>query len=352
MTASMKRPLVDLGLLPQDSVIDAAALAEEAETLGFDGIWIADSPGVFREAFVTLAACALATRRIRLATGVTNPVTRDPAVLAGACATLAEASDGRMVLGIGVGESAVYNSGRAPASLGQLEDAVRTIRELTTTGESVAGDVVRKMSWRAPHLPIVVAASGPRTLRLAGRIADGVLFQVGAVPSLVAYALEQIALGAAEAGRSLSEIEISARLACVVDGDADVAREEMRTYAAVAANTVVRTVPPDVIPEAIRADLDRLRDAYDYAQHGYSAAPQRDIVTDEILEAVTIAGSPEVVTSRLQALVELGVGRFVIPLVVSDKRRLMTTLSEEVLPRLALRSASPLIASTGGGGCS
>ena len=104
-------PVWDIGVVAQERVDSVAALAAEAEALGFGGIWVADSQHVFRDPWAALALAAARTHRIRLATGVTNPVTRAPAVTACAVATLDELSGGRAVLGIGVGESAVHNLG-------------------------------------------------------------------------------------------------------------------------------------------------------------------------------------------------------------------------------------------------
>src|SRR5262245_18164727 len=109
-----------IGVLPNRPVAEIAALALDAEELGYDGIWIADSQSVFRDGYLALAASALQTSRMVLATGVTNPVTRHPATIAGAVATLDELSGGRAVLGIGVGESAVRTVGLRPARLARL----------------------------------------------------------------------------------------------------------------------------------------------------------------------------------------------------------------------------------------
>jgi 5,10-methylenetetrahydromethanopterin reductase len=98
---------VHVGLLPNRPVAEIAELAARAEDLGFAGVWLADSQSIFRDPFCALALCAGRTRRLKLATGVTNPVTRHPATLACSFATLDELSGGRVVLGIGVGESSV-----------------------------------------------------------------------------------------------------------------------------------------------------------------------------------------------------------------------------------------------------
>src|SRR5918911_304985 len=106
---------IDLGLLPRSPAAEVADVAVEAERLGLDGVWLADSQSIFRDPFAVLALAASRTERIRLATAVTNPVTRHPAVLAGVFATLDELSGGRAILGIGKGESSVYTVGLGPA---------------------------------------------------------------------------------------------------------------------------------------------------------------------------------------------------------------------------------------------
>jgi len=112
---------LDLGIVPREPAPDVIELCVEAEELGFGGLWVADSQAIFRDAFAILAAAAARTQRILLSTGVTNPVTRHPAVLAGSFATLDELAPGRVVLTLGRGESAVFTIGRRPATTSRLE---------------------------------------------------------------------------------------------------------------------------------------------------------------------------------------------------------------------------------------
>jgi 5,10-methylenetetrahydromethanopterin reductase len=181
-----------IGVLPNRPVAEIAELAAQAEELGFEGIWIADSQSIFRDSYLALAASALRTSRLALATGVTNPVTRHPATIASAIATLDELSGGRALLGIGVGESAVRTVGLRPAKLARLEEATHALRALLS-GETASWDgaEVRLTWWSGRSVPIWFASTGPRSLELAGRIADGVLFQVGSHPDLVRYGLRR-----------------------------------------------------------------------------------------------------------------------------------------------------------------
>jgi 5,10-methylenetetrahydromethanopterin reductase len=324
----------DLGIVPREPARDVVELCVEAEQLGFGGLWVADSQSIFRDAFVLLGVAAARTSHVLLTTGVTNPVTRHPAVLAGAFATLAELAPGRVVLTLGRGESAVRTLGLRPATTDRMEKTVPALRALLAGETAVWDGREIRMTWSGPPVPIFVAASGPRTLRLAGRIADGVLFQVGADPRLVRWALAQVEAGAHEAGRALEDVTLCARVGCSVDGDRARAREEMKPYAAVAAKTSFDAIPDDELPADLLADARELRERYDYYEHAHADARHRHLVTDAVMDAVTIAGTPEEAAVRYREIASLGVDRIVAPVVVADGRRLARSLAEHVLPAL------------------
>jgi 5,10-methylenetetrahydromethanopterin reductase len=326
---------VHLGLLPNRPVAACVGIARNAEELGFAGVWVADSQCVFRDAYAVLAACAGATTRLQLAAGVTNPVTRHLAVLAGSWATLAEMSGGRALLGIGAGESAVHTLGLPPARLKEVEHAVAVLRRLMR-GEAVTldGHEVR-LPWARFEIPVVMACTGPKSLELAGRIADGVLFQVGAEPGLVRYALDRIRAGAEQSGRRLTDIRLYARLACAVHEDRALAREQVKGYAAVAAGTVFRHVPREYLPAPLWEDLARMKAAYDYLEHGSDEARHRGLLTDRIVDAVAVAGTPAEAIPRLRALRALGIGEFVCPLAMADPQPFMRALAADVMPAVA-----------------
>ena len=105
----------------------ARKAAVRAEAAGWHGLVVVDSQNLAPDSYVALTAAALATARLGLGTGVTNSVTRHPAVTASAAAAVQRVSGGRMVLGIGRGDSALAHLGRAPARLGGFELYVRTL---------------------------------------------------------------------------------------------------------------------------------------------------------------------------------------------------------------------------------
>lgn len=325
----------DLGIVPREPAPQVLELCVEAERLGFGGLWVADSQSIFRDAYTLLGAAAVRTRRVLLSTGVTNPVTRHPAVLAGAFATLAELAPGRVVLTLGRGESAVRTVGLRPATTARLEETVHALRALLAGETTVWEGREIRIAWGGPAVPVYLAASGPRTLRLAGRVADGVLFQVGADPRLVRWALAQVEAGAREVGRALSEIVLCARVGCSVDDDRSRAREEMKPYAAVAAKTSFDAIPAGELPADLLDEARELRERYDYYEHAHGEARHRLLVSERVLDAVAIAGTPHDAVPRFRELAALGVDRIVAPVVVSDGMRLARTLAEHVLPALA-----------------
>lgn len=324
----------DLGIVAREPAPEALELCVEAERLGFGGLWVADSQSIFRDAYALLGAAAVRTSRVLLSTGVTNPVTRHPAVLAGAFATLAELAPGRVVLTLGRGESAVRTLGLAPATTRRLEETVLALRELLAGRPAVWEGREIRMTWQGPHVPVYLAASGPRTLRLAGRVADGVLFQVGAEPQLLRWAIAQVEAGALEAGRTLADLELCARVGCSVDEDRDAAREQMLPYAAVAAKTTFDAVPPEELPADLLDEARELRERYDYYEHAHAEARHRELVTERVLDAVAVAGTPEEAVTRFREVAATGVDRIVAPVVVADGLALARTLAERVLPEL------------------
>lgn len=292
---------------------------------------MADSQSIFRDTWVGLTACALRTERLLLATGVTNPVTRHPAVVAGSMATLAELSDGRAICGIGVGASSVKLLGLPPARLDRLAEYTRVLRALLA-GETTSFDGNEiQLTWPVTPVPIYFASTGVRSLELAGELADGVVFQVGSDPALVRFALAAIGRGEKRAGRAPGTVTRLMRVGCSVSDDPARARDDIRGYVTVGAETVYGAVPRDEVPPELWEDLRRLKEAYDFHQHGSAAAPQAELITDRIVESIAIAGTPAEVLPRFDELSALGVDGFVVTTTADDPVPLLRILSDTVI---------------------
>jgi len=203
-------PRFGLNRFDSRSVDAFAADVRRAETLGWEAALQPDSQLRRRDTYVLLAAAARATERITLGPLLANPVNRHPSVTASSIATIDELAPGRTLLGWGVGDTAVRLAGLRPARVAELEASTRLMRALLD-GEAVEVGAARPA--HLPHhrpVPIWIAAGGPRTLRMAGSVADGVFIRVGTHRANIAVAIEAIRAGAVAAGRDPSTVRLGA----------------------------------------------------------------------------------------------------------------------------------------------
>ena len=193
------------------------AEAQLAERLGYASVWFGDSQLIWRELYGLLGAAAATTARIKLGTGVTNPVTRHPAVTASAIATVQELSAGRAILGISVGDTALKSMGLGPTTRAELTRYVQIVRALGQgdTVQGPSGEMRLAYAAATTPAPIVIGASGPKMLHLAGEIGDGVVItrEARAGPTLTAM-LRCVADGRAAAGRGRPVHDLRVRLGC------------------------------------------------------------------------------------------------------------------------------------------
>jgi len=189
------------GALSLDAVVEAA---REAERLGYEAVLVGEAR-LEADAFVTAAAVLQATGRVRCGPGIANVHDRTAVALARGAASLDRLGPARALLGIGRGDG-------AHVTHAALEQAVRTCRALL--GGQSAGDIPPAPERaRAQHpVPLLLAAVGPRTLQLAGALADGVLLNYGAPPEYVRWAVAQLREGAERAGRDAEAIDVYAYL--------------------------------------------------------------------------------------------------------------------------------------------
>ncbi len=319
---------------PASDVVARTVLAEQQ---GFSHAWIWDSHVLWQDPYPIFALCAQATTSIHLGTCVTNPVTRDPTVTASAMATLQEISDGRMELGIGRGDSAQRVLGRTPVTVEHLERACVEIRDLAAGREvSLEGTPVR-LAWSLGHeLPIWVAAYGPKALRCAGRVADGVILQL-ADPYVIEWSLRYLREGAEEAGRSLEDITIMAAAPAYVTDDLAHARDQVRWFPALVSNHVVDLVqryPGTALPPAL-TDFIEQRKGYDYSHHARAGSSNAEFVTDEVVDRFCVIGTVEQCIEKLAVLEALGVRQFNIYSMVDDADAVLRAFGTSIIPTFA-----------------
>jgi len=171
---------LSVNLMPDAPVGDVVELASLAESLGYRRCWVYDEGLVTRDVYVTLAAIALATERIRLGPGITNPYVRHPGVTAAAIATLDELSGGRAFVGVGAGGGLTLDplGIRRHRPLTAVREMVVALRDLfdgrtVDTEGAVSSFKSASIGFARPGIEIIMAGRGPRMTRLGGEVADG-----------------------------------------------------------------------------------------------------------------------------------------------------------------------------------
>ena len=334
-------------------VIERAARA--AESAGFDGMAVVDSQNLAGDPYVGLTLAARETERLGLGTAVTNPVTRHPAATAAAAVTLQVAAQGRFVLGIGRGDSALAHLGRAPASVATFERYLAVLQAYLR-GDDVAFDdlgfhegvaapveslglanapATSRLHFLPPGLPTVpveVAATGPRVLDVAARHADRVLLALGADPDRVRWGIDTV--------RAAGGSSVGAFVNVVAHPDIAVARElasgGVATFArfSVMHGTVSGPAEPDE-----RDTYAAVHDAYDMTRHTQVGSPQAATLTHEFIDRFGIVGTPDECARRLVELVDLGLDKLIVtgPTLGADPgeaRAALERFAAEVLPAM------------------
>ncbi len=308
-------------LKPDHRFDRSVELAKRAEGNGFGYGWMFDSHVLWRDPYPLLTLIGAATTQLRLGTCVTNPATRDVTVTASALATLNEITGGRMVLGIGRGDSARRVMGKPPTTVAYMEECCRIVRTLTAGEPLVLDGTEIQMSW-AMHgpVPVWVAGYGPMALAAAGRVADGIILQL-ADPDIIRWCMGFVRKGAEEAGRDPDEIQVMAAAAAYIADDVEACRERVRWFPALVSNHVVDLInkyPKDELPEALWKYVAN-REGYDYLHHAEVGSDNARFVSDEIVDRFAIVGSPAAHRERLDELRDAGVTQFNVYLMNGDE---------------------------------
>ncbi|GAB3585829.1 LLM class flavin-dependent oxidoreductase [Leifsonia lichenia] len=295
---------------------EVRSVARAAEAAGYDRVGIWDSPALYLDPWVTLADVASATSELRIGTWVTNPLTRHPVVTASAAATLDALAPGRVIIGIGTGDSGVYNLAARAAPLDRLSEYVRAVRGLLTEGRAVWEGNELRMRPAANSIPIWVAAHGARAIRVAGAVGDGVIFGLGIAPETIASCRAMLERGASEAGRDADLLDAWYTAPWYVDEDGDAARDAALWHVASLAHHISRSgTVGKFIPERYAAGIVELGEAYNLLSHGAPSREQRDDyrriarrtgIDEYLVSRYTIAGTPAECASQVLAAAETG----------------------------------------------
>lgn len=304
---------------------DLIQLIQRAEAAGFDGVGILDSQLLCRDTFVVIAQAATQTSRLTLFPAVTNPFTRHASVLASAMQTVAELAPGRLQCIIGTGYTSASTIGRKPATLAQMRACINTVKALLR-GEMVDfhGTSGRLGYASGQDIPVLMAASGPRAVELAGEVADGVLLLVGYTPGIVNAVLERLEQGARRSGRRLDDLEI---VWAVRTATAETTVEAQRQARPTAVHWGVLGwgghwlkhsglhLPSFDIPQAVWDIYPDLSHAHNWQEAIAATAFVPDDVVAELCDALGLIGTPEYCAQRIMAMTAAGVSKlYLMPL--------------------------------------
>lgn len=320
----------------------AGAMAQMFEGAGWDGVYFADTQNLAADVYVSLGMAVASTERLTLATGVTNPVTRHPAVTASAISAVQVASGGRAVLGIGRGDSSLGFLGRKPAKVAEFETYVARLRGYLHGEEVDLGDAKSRNEWIGqtgqPPVPIDIAATGPKVTAIAARHADRVTFAVGADPERLREAIALVRAEREAAGLDPAGISVGAYVNAVAHPDVETARAIVRGSTATFAHFSGMSGAPRQQGAAGQV-FEALGRDYDMSAHATAGASHAAALPDEFIDRFSIAGPSEYCASRLAELVDAGVERLVLVPGSRDADRgelsaSMTRMASEVLPKL------------------
>jgi 5,10-methylenetetrahydromethanopterin reductase len=340
-----------------------AEVAQKIEADGWDGVIFSDTQNLRMDVYITMALVLASTTRLKVSAGVTNPVTRHPAIAASAHAGLQAASGGRASFGIGRGDSALAYIGMAPCSMELFEQYVRSVAtylrggrvpfdQLPMTGKSVStlhlGDEpaeswLRWLDPSVPKVPVEVVASGPKALAVGARHADIVTFTVGADSERLEWGIKTVKEASGAAGRDPSELKFGAYVNVACHSDLDQARTlvsgGLASFSRFAAMHGTPTGP-------LSADTERvvrgISSSYDMKHHGEPGSAQTSVMTHEFIDRFGVVGAPDAVVERIRQISDLGFERIYLTTPSQPTRERYPDecaevdkhMASEVLPRL------------------
>lgn len=283
--------------------------------------------------FVELGVAARETRNLLLATTVAAPAPANPAVMAASIATVNEIADGRAVLGIGRGAHTARALGEPALSTAELEKFVRAVRALLAGEPAQWRGKSLRTSWIPRPAPVILAAYGPRTLRMAGRCADGALISSAVGGPVLRGAINAVAEGAIEAGRDPAEVRIWVVGRASVGDDRDEALADLKAILAGAARQLADDDPD--LDEDVSAAVRELKSRYVEADHVVPGGANDALIDelgllDYLARRFAICGTPEQCRVQFQELADLGVECVFLNGAMRNEERMIVSVAERV----------------------
>lgn len=308
----------ELWMFSRPDVLQIETVAKRAENDGWDGLALTDSQNLSPDTYVALALAARVTGRLALGPGVTNPVTRHAAVTAGAIASIHAISGGRARLGLGRGDSALFNIGHEPASPAAFEHYLSDLQAYLSGETLDKSGYPSRLHWLdtdgLPKVPVDVAATGPKVIAIAARHAERISFAVGADPQRVRWAMDQAGASRASGAPAPS---FGLYLNVCVDDDveraADLVRGGVGTFAHFSG--MKQSWERQASEGGRKEDREvyrNLDEGYERPLHGHPDAAHARRLPVNFIQRFAVIGPAAGCIERLQGLIECGIERLFI----------------------------------------
>ena len=352
---------MDFGILCW--AIDEVDFIGEAEELGYDFCWAPDSPMLLSNPWAMLALVAQKTGRLRIGTGVAVPGLRSAPDLANGIATINQLAPGRVVLGLGTGNTAMRTLGRTPMRLKPFEEYIRVVKALLQGEEIDYGEYGEPHAIRfqtagqgyydlSQRIPIHVGGFGPRAQTLAGELGDGLITGIPRGGS-VTEALANARRGAERANRNLDDFYTSALVNMVILAPGEELSSERviaQCGSAIMANVhylvdfaretggeppdYVRSIWDDYLTFHESRTEKRRHQQMHQSHYSYLDPEEARFVTPELIKAFCIAGEPDDIVEQLQALEAEGLDAISFIPPSDDRRRAYTAFAKDVISKM------------------
>lgn len=313
-----------------------------AEGLGYDLACYGDTQNLAPDMFVGLTAAAMTAKRIRLASTVSNTVTRHPAVTASGISAIQKLSGGRFAFGVATGDSALRTIGEKPARMAEFEAYCRALRKLCNGEEAEWRGNRFKLNWPVEPVPLWMAAEGPRMMHLAGQFADGVIFAHGVSEEVVRDSIRRVHDGARSAGRDPAAVEIWFFVKTYFSETEEQGWRDVAWTIAASANHAFRfTMEDKFVPDHLKPALRRLMDGYRSNEHNQvhkgvhnSALVEDNGLLEYLGRRILVAGPPDLMVERLRKIAGWGATNMIFPSNYADKMGYTKRMWTDVLTKL------------------
>jgi len=321
-------------------------LAKMADDYGAEAIGTYDTAFIGGDAYVRTTLLALASSRARVGLRPTNPLTREPQVMASFLASIDSLTGGRAFMDIASGDSGVLNIGLRVASRARIEDYVRCVRDLIAKGEGAYQGRSQRVRWSStavrPRVPISICAEGPKMLHLGGRIGDGVIAGTGLLPEVIQGTIARIQAGAREAGRDSTDVDIWFTTRTSLDEDREKAVQNVKASVSSILNHSMRFGLEDKhVPEDLKSKIQTYVDGYELYDHvlqeGRNPKWMDQLgLTQYALERFALAGNAHDWIARIEQIAQAGARKIWVSLRADSMDRqthYMRILGEQIMSR-------------------